>query len=819
MRFSAAGGPRRVRRAVLSEVHAYWRRTPIERGTVLFESFAGNGALCNPEAIFRELSRAEDLAHLRFVWAVAGSQARAQAVAEFGGDPRVSVVRRGAAAYFKALATSEYLVNNATFPAQFAKRPGQIYLNTWHGTPLKRMGFDIPGGAGESANTIRNFLAADYLLSSGPYMTDTMYAKAYKLDGVYPGQIIEAGSPRVDRQFLTAGEGARIRERLGVGARRIALFAPTWRGDSFRSPEGDLADVLQATEQFSRALDPADWAVLLKVHQVIYAIADKRSDARAYLVPNSIPTNSVLAVTDVLITDYSSIVVDFLVTRRPVVFYVPDQDSYAGRRGLYRALESLPGEVTRDRGSAVDALRRAVAGSGDDSRNASLDAAIQEFAPHEDGRAAARVVDVVFRGRDGGAAIRRFEPTARQKLLIHLGAMRENGITTSALSLVNALDHERFDVSVTYPDGPAARRLLDGRSIHPAVRHLPRVGGMNGSKLVSARRSIADRLRHRVELEQAGEREVWAAEWLRCFGSLTFDAVVDFSGYGPMWARLLLASPPAQRSIWLHNDMAADSRRAVHGRRIHERSLTAVFSHYRDYDRLVSVSPALAEINRAGLAGWASAEQFVHARNCIDADTIRRAGAEPGVLDVPPDGTVFVTVGRLSPEKNHARLIRAFAAVHTANPGTRLWIVGGGPLRAELERLVTALGLEGCVSLLGPLANPYPAIAAADCFVLSSDYEGQPMVLLEAAVLEKPIITVEFASVRDAVADGALIVPQSDAALTSGMIGFLNGEVAPVRFDAVAHNRRAVAEFEAVLRARPALHRSSVAVPPSESAN
>ena len=162
-------------------------------------------------------------------------------VEKYADRPNVHFVRYGSSDYYRALATSEFLVNNATFPPSFSKRPGQVYLNTWHGTPLKRMGYDIEDGALATANIIRNFAAADYLLAQNPFMTDQMYASAYKLTGIYRGSVIEEGYPRTDRQVLNDDEARAARDQLtdaGItaGDRQIILYAPTWKGLVFNDP-------------------------------------------------------------------------------------------------------------------------------------------------------------------------------------------------------------------------------------------------------------------------------------------------------------------------------------------------------------------------------------------------------------------------------------------------------------------------------------------------------------------------------------------------------------------------------------------------------
>jgi CDP-glycerol glycerophosphotransferase len=350
---------RQVARALVAEVHAAGRRGPVRHGTVLYESFGGNGALCNPEAIFRELLDSGDLAHLRHIWVLDNPRSRRGIVSEF--------VRYRSLAYYRALATSEYLVNNATFPLEFSKRPGQIYLNTWHGTPLKRMGYDMPQGAAESTNTLRNFLAADFLLSQNPFMTEQMYEKAYLLRGAFRGLIIEEGYPRLDCQLLDQEGFLAARARLEaagvtVGTRDIVLYAPTWKGSSFSSPDDDARALVDATLELQRLLGTDRYIVLLKTHQVVHRFVAADPELRGLLVPNDIPTNSILGITSALVTDYSSIFFDFLASNRPIVFFTPDVASYSESRGTYFAPSELPGPVCSTLPELADAI--AASGSG-----------------------------------------------------------------------------------------------------------------------------------------------------------------------------------------------------------------------------------------------------------------------------------------------------------------------------------------------------------------------------------------------------------------------------------------------------------------------
>ncbi|GAA3893950.1 hypothetical protein GCM10022381_39500 [Leifsonia kafniensis] len=836
---------RRVRqllRAVPAEKYAFWRRRPVRARTVLYESFAGNGMLCNPEALFRALLSAPDQADLLHIWVLDSPRRHPAITAEFATHPRVRFVRYRSSAYFRALATSGYLINNATFPAEFSKRPGQTYLNTWHGTPLKQMGYDMPGGAIEAANTLRNFVAADFLLAANAFMAEQMYEKAYRLRGAYRGLIVEEGYPRIDRQFLTEDQQRRGREQLAAsgielgdldtGGREIVLYAPTWKGDSFSTPDDDVLQLVEAVSEMQSLLGER-YVVLLKTHQIVHRFAAHNAELRRILVSNEIPSNVVLGLSAVLITDYSSIFIDYLPLSRPIVFLAPDLDDYTRTRGLYFEPEEWPGAVCTTPAEVTAAILAPLDMPESVAVTARASTWRDRLAAHETGSSARRVIDVVFRGQRSGYRVRPSSPDARPSVLLFIGGMLPNGITASAVNLLNSIDHTALDVSVQFAYPRGAAQLANQALINPAVRQFMRVGGMNGSKLTHLRRKLAARRGdadiHRTNRAQSA---LWDDEWTRCFGDVRFDAVIDFSGYGPFWSTLLLHSPPAVRSIWLHNDMAAEVHRRVNGRESMKLTLPEVFALYPEFDRIVSVSPGLTELNRRELSSYCTArpEQFVTAPNLIDA---RRVAASAAVslrslneyrteIDSTADGTIdstvdntatgepewvtqlladndtvwFVTVGRFSPEKNQARLLRAFAQVHARMPQARLTIVGYGPLRADLEQLVDTLGVRGAAFIVGPFANPFPILAASDCFVLSSDYEGQPMVILEAATLGLPIVTVDFRSVHDALPNHALhIVAQDDDALAQGMLEFMTGSVPAGTLDTTGYNAAALAGF------------------------
>jgi CDP-glycerol glycerophosphotransferase len=496
---------------------------------VLYESFAGNGMLCNPEAIFRGLLNDQEFVHLQHIWVLRSRGENRETIAEFRGHPRVSFVRVTSFAYFRALATSGYLVNNATFPPQFGRRVGQIYLNTWHGTPLKKMGYDIGDQASRVANVIRNLLSADFLLSASTFMTQHLYESAHRLRGIYAGKVIELGYPRIDHQFADTATVAANRATLeaaglAIGDREIILYAPTWKGTSFSRPQDDIALLAARLTELDSLIDSSRYVVLLKTHQVVHHFAHTVPGLANRLVPNTMPTNSVLAFTDVLVTDYSSIFFDFLAGGRPVLFLAPDINDYADYRGLYLEPQQWPGPVVAtisDLATEINRLEARVQAPGNPNYAGMRDL----ITPHEDGQATARVIDVVFRGNSQQHPLGELATPTRRRVLVSAGTLQAGLESGALLKRLDEFDHDLLDITVMFANSSDSDAIAIQKRMNPQVRQLARTGPLNGRWL--ARRDSA----------------FWEAEWQRCFGHSTFDEVIDLGTDSPILTELLRHAP------------------------------------------------------------------------------------------------------------------------------------------------------------------------------------------------------------------------------------------------------------------------------------
>ena len=188
-----------------------YTKRPIRGDVAVFEATLDDAVKCNPRAIFLAMRDSETFAGTRLVWAIADPLTAAHYRSVYRGYRNVRIVRRGSRRHLRYLATARYVITNGSLTSSFWRRDGQTVVNTWHGVPLKRMGFEIPGGRADARNVLRVFLQCDYLLSGSPYETEALYTRSHMLDGLFAGKVLEEGHPRVDLVLNTNASDERQR--------------------------------------------------------------------------------------------------------------------------------------------------------------------------------------------------------------------------------------------------------------------------------------------------------------------------------------------------------------------------------------------------------------------------------------------------------------------------------------------------------------------------------------------------------------------------------------------------------------------------------
>lgn len=366
--------------------------------TVLFCSYHGKNCTCSPRAIYDYMTASPAYREYRFVWAVKDPSA----FPELASDPRTTVVPFGGPAFEAAMAEAGYWVFNSTLPEHIRPGKSQTYLQCWHGTPLKRLGYDIreEGNAMNSLAEIHRKYRlegekVDYFLSPSPFASQC-FRSAWQLERWGKGDaILEAGYPRNDR-LISAPETERqaLRKRLGIPAgKRAILYTPTFRDDKHVSGQG--YDYRPAVD-FGRlrAALGEDYVVLFRAHYLVASAFDFSAYPGFVLDVSGVEEiNDLYLASDLMITDYSSTMFDYANLRRPILFYMYDLEQYRDHlRGFYFDLRELPGPIlTRE-----EELAPAILETEHFAWTPEWEAFRQRFAPLDDGQAARRVTEAVI---------------------------------------------------------------------------------------------------------------------------------------------------------------------------------------------------------------------------------------------------------------------------------------------------------------------------------------------------------------------------------------------------------------------------------------
>ncbi|MFJ8859359.1 CDP-glycerol glycerophosphotransferase family protein [Streptomyces sp. NPDC102451] len=381
----ARAGRKALRARAMRAVYRADLRRPLDPCLAVYGAYWNRGVACNPAAVY---AKARELVpHIRGVWVVSSRHRDRM-------PPGVPYVIEGSRAYWRTMATATYLVNNSSFPGGFTKRPGQVYLQTHHGTPLKTMGLDqLPYPALTKGVSFARVVAHtdqwDFSLSANPHSTEVW-------DRVYPSSYeqLPYGYPRNDILCnATAGQTGKIRAELGIApGATVLLYAPTHR--DYR--EGFLPRL--DPERLARELGPG-CVLLVRAHYFYGRSAGPATGHRVLDVTGHPRVEELFLASDALITDYSSLMFDYACLDRPIITYVPDWEAYRAARGTYvDLLSGRPGDTPGAVATTEDELREVLRSGAWRSPDAdALRAAFRSrFCPYDDGRAAERVVRRVF---------------------------------------------------------------------------------------------------------------------------------------------------------------------------------------------------------------------------------------------------------------------------------------------------------------------------------------------------------------------------------------------------------------------------------------
>lgn len=709
----------------------------------------------------------------------------------------VTIVKFLSKEYYRLLAESKYLITDTSFYPFFIKREGQVILNTWHGTPLKCLGKRDKNNYHRIGNVQKNFIVSDYLLYQNEYTRKNMI-DSFMLNNICDAKTILAGYPR-NTIFFDENSRNKIKKELNLQYKEILVYMPTWRENEhkkniFKNKTYLLDELIEIENN-------------LKENQILYVnihpLERKNINFKAFKkikpFPQEYETYQFLNIADCLITDYSSVFFDFAVTRKKIILFCYDEEEYLEKRGLYLDFNKLPFTKVRNVNELINAIN--LDKQYDESEF------INTYCKYDNILAAKKICEKIILNKDSDLIVKDIENNGKDNVLIYTGNLAKNGITSSLKNVLNNIDLNEKNYFLTFSSSVIRfnkEQLLD---FPEGVNYISTVGKTNMSllekiKLILYRIDILP-----LKMFEKTINKVYKDEIKRLYGNIKFETVIQFGGYE--YKKILFYSQfDCNTVIYVHSDMESE----IKTRQTQHRN-TLQYA-YNTYNKVAIVNKDLLEttikisnrkdnifvtnniINYKDVIEKSKAPEIVFDENTVSNKSIDEINE---ILN--GKNKVFITIGRFSPEKGHPRLIKAFNEIYKKEKDIYLIIIGGtGKQYNSTLELINSLPCSEHIIVIKSISNPYVILKKCDYFVLSSYYEGFGLVIAEADILGKPVISTDITGPRDFIKkNNGVLVENSQEGLYEGMQKLLRGEIPVMHADYEEHNKKAISDFYKLL--------------------
>lgn len=497
---------------------------------------------------------------------------------------------------------------------------------------------------------------------------------------------------------------------------------------------------------------------------------------------------------DCLITDYSSVFFDFANTKRKIILFAYDKEEYFKDRGTYFDFESLPFPIVKDIEELLYEMNC--------DKNYDDQIFLEKYCTFDNMITTKKICEHVFLNKK----VCREETVGNKKenVLIVAGSLAKNGITTALVNLLNNIDREKRNYYLLFKREEVSSEPERINTIPQGVNYIP--------LMCDQKYTFFERLTYEKFCKQQNPDEefpnilhrLFQREIDRYYWGANFSHVIQFDGYGKN-VTMLLGEMQASKTIFVHNDMLNEMATK------HYQHRPTLKYAYRLYDKVAVVSQ---DIIQPTIEISEKSENVVVVNNLEDPDGIKiraeqdivfendtecrtyNPGGIEGVLRC--GGKKFISIGRFSPEKSHARLLEAFDLFCEKYPDTQLIIIGGhGNLYNSTVKFVKKMKFYRNITIIKSIRNPMPILKRCDLFVLSSLYEGLPMTIKEADILGVPVISTDIPGPRSFLKQyHGYLCENSVEGLIQGMNDFMNGKVKTLTIDYAEYNQNALKEFE-----------------------
>lgn len=379
----------------------FYLNSKIENKTIVFESFMGRAYSDSQKALYKAMLKDEFFKEFKFIWAFKNPENY-----EYLKSNNTLVIKYGSKDFYKYISKAKYWITNSRLPEYLIKKKEQIYIQCWHGTPLKRLGFDIQVEGGNALNTIKEIKEKyeqdakryDYMLSPSAFCTEK-FTSAFNLKKLDKENIIlEEGYPRNDYLINHTKEDVnKLKESLGIPKdKKVILYAPTWRDNQHTDGIGYTYNLNIDFNALREKLEK-DYVIIFRTHYFVSnSFEFDKYKGFIFNMSDYDDVNDCYILSDIIITDYSSVFFDYANLKRPILFYMYDLDEYKGKlRDFYFNLDELPGPILKTQEDLENTILN-INMYQEKYRN-KYELFNQKFNYLDDGHASERVIEKIFK--------------------------------------------------------------------------------------------------------------------------------------------------------------------------------------------------------------------------------------------------------------------------------------------------------------------------------------------------------------------------------------------------------------------------------------
>lgn len=580
----------------------YLKRAKVMRKTVLAESTHGDTFDGSIAAIVLSMVKNDDFSDYKLYVGV--EETKVKQYSSIYNYPNLTFVPYLSDEYCKLLASAEYLLNDTSFYDMFNKQSFQKYYNIWHGTPLKKMGKDN-GDVLHMGNVQNNFYNADYLVVSNEITKDIL-ANGYNLNNVMHGKVLVAPSPR--NSVLKLASDMDIPEdhfyndlMKYTKTKHNYMYMPTWRGTNSLAASFDDSILKKHLMEIDSKLND-DETLVVKLHPFEAEISELDYSLFNHIKPYNDDINDeyglygVLAGTDALVTDYSSVMYDYLDLKKPIILFDYDKKRYYAERDCYDDIADYPFEHAKT-GIEVGELLHQLESKDHISQVYYPEDFVSDYVGHDVSDGADLLVEYLFNQKEFNSDNERFNKfetytlsNGKENVIISAGALWKNGVTTALLNTLDTVDTSKRNYIICFK-----RRRLKAEDKYQ-LYNLPEnvtFYAVAGAAMGSVFEQYLVRRYQKNEWLNWGMSTInqfYRREFKRAFGALRPSDYISYTGFEREVAGIVtsLKDTNVKTTMYIHTDMFEE--RKVRGKAVNWKMLTKA---YKNCTNIVVVSKKL----------------------------------------------------------------------------------------------------------------------------------------------------------------------------------------------------------------------------------